>query len=105
VSTTWELHYAAPGSSRGFILAGLDSLKHRLTEMLIDYLDDGDEIHVMVGDIKTLWEVFNELREIGPPRSLTCDLEVGDFSGMLRLGMDGEDETTDLHFSATPPEG
>jgi hypothetical protein len=78
-TSTWELHYQAPRypADQQFMVGYLEVLKTSYTTLAIDFDQDEDGIHVMVGDIRTLKDVLVGLSSHGPHK-VTVTLEGDD---------------------------
>ncbi len=87
-TTTWELHYWVPRypADQQFMVGYLELLKNTYSALAIDFDQDDEAIHVMIGDVRTLRDVITGLHAFGPHSvSVTldevCPLERGGLVG------------------------
>jgi len=99
ITTTWELHIAAPRypEERSALIEELEFHKHRATELIVDYVADEDQIHVMFDDVKVLRSVMESCRLLRlDDLTLSCSFSGstlrGPIHGELICGNDEESE-------------
>lgn len=100
VTTTWELHYAAPRSStdQDKKVEGLEAIKKHYTVLRMDWTLDGGGLHIMFADPEVMFDVIMLL---GKPDSLTCQFSEVTYDGTCHGKLvldDEEDESSEISF-------
>jgi len=99
LTTTWELHFAAPRSpaQEQKALADLGDLKQQFTEMRIDWFEDEDRLSVMVDSVEVFLQAVDRLREY-TLLEVACGFDADDgVHGKLVLD-DEEEERSEISF-------
>lgn len=100
MTTTWELHFAAPRSSEQAVRVQWDLgvIKQQYTVMCVDWFEDGEVLSVMVDSAEVLKRVLRDLYDLQLLK-LTCQFSTdgGSLSGTLVLD-DEEDENSEICF-------
>lgn len=99
VVTTWELHFAAPGSPD--VLVDLGDLKSQFTGLRIDWIDDGDTLSVMVGDVEVFKAVILKLQWCAL-LSVTCSFDKDEQIGGRMVLDDEYEENSVVSISPWP---
>jgi hypothetical protein len=99
LTTTWELHYAAPREvgEKEQLLSFLGAFKAKFTVMRMDFIEDEAGFSVMVGDSGAFKDVVCALAPWGPYKISVQFVEVtydGAITGDLILDEEGDDSSS-----------
>jgi hypothetical protein len=99
LTTTWELHFAAPRSPEQEMqfTGDLGELKRQFTELRIDWFEDEDRWSVMVDSVEVFIQVLDRCRQ-HTLLEITCQFDGDDdVHGKLMLD-DEEEERSEISF-------
>jgi len=100
LTTTWELHYAAPRpfANQESLDEGLNKIKESYTLLRMDWDRDENGLHIMFGDPEVLMDV---VMLMGQPTKLTCQFVEATYDGTVNGTLvldDDEDENSEIYF-------
>ena len=95
-TSTWELIFRV-SEHRDYVLAYLETLKVYLTPIRIDFMEEGDLVRVMIGDLDAFQRVY-ALANVCELHAIRCEIQTARHKASSEL----QDEQDYNEFTVEP---